>query len=70
MIMLVNKLQKCDTNYQIIPSYTYNSNNLKTLIQMTDDKYKKAMIEYDNIDPTIACHWGSNAFGYIFVEKK
>lgn len=26
--------------------------------------------EKDDIDPAIACHWGPNAFGYIFVEKE
>ena len=25
------------------------------------------MAEYDNLDPAIACHWGPNAYGYIFV---
>ena len=36
---------------------------------MTDKKYVPAMIEPDNLDPAIACHWGPNAFGYIFVTK-
>ena len=25
---------------------------------------------YDNLDPAIACHWGPNAFGYIFVTEE
>ena len=58
----------CDTSYPIVPSYTYNSKNLDTLIEMTDEKYKPHMTEYDNLDPAIACHWGPNAFGYIFVS--
>ena len=57
----------CDPNYPIVPSYTYISDNLDTLIGMTDECYRKQMIAYDNLDPAIACHWGPNAFGYIFV---
>lgn len=57
----------CDTNYPIVPSYTYNSKNLDELIAMTDEKYKPFMTEYDNLDPAIACHWGPGAYGYIFV---
>ena len=59
----------CDINYPIVPSFTYNKVNLGKLINITDDKYKECMIEYDNLDPVIACHWGPNAFGYIFVTK-
>lgn len=61
------KKHKCDKNYAIIPSYTYNKENLDKLLEMTDDEYKSQMIEYDNLDPVIASHWGPNAFGYIFV---
>lgn len=70
MQALVDYLKKfnCDTSYPIVPSYTYNSKNLDTLIEMTDEKYKLHMTEYDNLDPAIACHWGPNAFGYIFVS--
>lgn len=57
----------CDPNYPIVPSYTYNSDNLDNLIGMTNEKYHNQMIAYDNLDPAIACHWGPNAFGYIFV---
>ena len=60
----------CDENFSIVPSYTYNKKNLDLLIAMTDEKFKKQMIEYDNLDPAIACHWGPNAYGYIFVSKK
>lgn len=64
------KTQKCDKNYPIIPSYTYNKENLDKLIEMTDDEYKAQMEEYDNLDPVIASHWGPNAFGYIFVGEE
>ena len=69
MQALTEYLEKCecDPDYPIVPSYTYNSGNLDTLISMTDEKYHKQMIAYDNLDPAIACHWGPNAFGYIFV---
>ncbi len=61
---------ECDENYEIIPSYTYNEDNLTKLIEMTEEKYKKQMRVRDNLDPAIACHWGPGAFGYIFVSKK
>ena len=48
----------------------YNQNEyLDELISMTDNEYKKVMIDKDNLDPAIACHWGPNAFGYIFVGE-
>lgn len=61
--------QKCDENYPIIASYTYKDNNLKKLIDRVDDKYKSQISEFDNLDPVIACHWGPNAFGFIFISK-
>ena len=69
MQALANYLEECacDPNYPIVPAYTYNSGNLDILISMTDEKYHKQMIAYDKLDPAIACHWGPNAFGYIFI---
>ena len=64
------KLENCDTNYPIVPSYTYEPDNLYELISRTSEKYKEIMIEFDNLDPAIAAHWGPNACGYIFVEKE
>ena len=71
MQALAERLEKmeCDTEFPIVPSYTYNSKNLDMLIELTDNKYKPYMTEYDNLDPAIACHWGPGAFGYIFVSK-
>lgn len=71
MKYIVNALNEhnCDENYAIVPSYTYTDGNLKKLIELTDEKYRKQMIEFDNLDPAIACHWGPNAFGFIFVSK-
>ncbi len=70
MQYIVNLLDelKCDPEHEIIPSYTYKKDNLEKLISMTDEKYHKQMKVYDNLDPAIACHWGPNAFGYIFVK--
>ncbi|MDI9540748.1 MAG: DegV family protein [Bacillota bacterium] len=69
--ILANYLEteNCDISYPIVPSYTYDPSNLDELISLTKDKYKEVMIEYDNLDPAIACHWGPGAFGYIFVSK-
>ena len=64
------KKWNCDESYPIIASYTYNSDNLTKLIEMTDECYKPLMSEYDNLCPVIACHWGPNAFGYVFVSKQ
>ena len=60
----------CDENYQIIASYTYNKNNIDRVIDMISDKYKPLVKTYDNLDPAIACHWGPNAFGFVFVSKR
>lgn len=60
---------ECDPDYLIVPSYTYSNKNLIELIKMTDHKFLPAMGHQDNLDPAIACHWGPNAFGYIFVKK-
>jgi fatty acid-binding protein DegV len=69
MKFILTELNKCDTNYPIVPSYTYSTDNLNELIAKTDKKYVNVMTEKDNIDPAVAAHWGPNAFGYIFVEK-
>lgn len=63
-------LQNADTNYPIVPSYTFNSDNLDKLIDKTDNYFYPFMIEKDDLDPAVACHWGPNAFGYVFVEMK
>lgn len=60
---------ECDTNYSIIPSYTYNKKNMELLLECTDGKYLSAMGSPDDLDHAIACHWGPGAFGYIFVGK-
>lgn len=62
--------EQCDTDYPIVPSYTYTKSNLESLIAATDERYHAAMLsEFDHLTPAIACHWGPNAFGYIFIAK-
>ena len=70
MEIIISKLKHCDINYPIVPSYTYSDENLNIMMDKTDQKYKDIMIEKDNLDPAIACHWGPNAFGYIFVSDE
>ena len=69
MKFILSALEKCDTDYPIVPSYTFSTKNLDEMISKTKQAYKDVMIEKDNIDPAVAAHWGPNAFGYIFVEK-
>ena len=72
MRYLVEGLEKfkCDLNFPIVPSYTYKDDNLKILVNMTNEKYKTNMTEFDNLDPVIGSHWGPNAFGFIFVSEE
>ena len=60
---------ECDPSYGVIASYTHQRKNLDALIAMTDEKFQKQIKANDNLTPSIACHWGPNAFGYIFVKK-
>jgi len=70
MKYILSALETCDTAYPIVPSYTYGTENLDVMIAKTAEKYQRIMLDKDNLDPAIACHWGPNAFGYIFVEKQ
>ena len=71
-LSLLKTLEKyeCDTNYPIVPSYTYDTKNLDDIVAKLDEKYKDLLTSYDNLAPAIACHWGPSAFGLIFVSKK
>ncbi len=69
MRFLLDSLKTCDTNYPIVPSYTYSTENLQELISKAPPACQAVMTEFDNIDPAVAAHWGPNAFGFIFVEK-
>lgn len=61
---------KCDPEYGIIASYTYNKDNIDQVIQMSPPEIQAMVKVYDNLIPSIACHWGPNAFGYIYVKGK
>ncbi len=59
----------CDPEYGIIASYTYNKKNIDEVVEMTNPEMQKLIKAYDNLTPSIACHWGPNAFGYIYVKE-
>ena len=63
------KTERCSKKHSIVPSFSYNKANLEELIGMTDKEYHSQMTEFDDLDHAIACHWGPNAFGYIFVAE-
>lgn len=58
-----------DENFPIVASYTYNDINLRKLIASANEKFKPFMTVFDDLASVIACHWGPNAFGYVFVQK-
>lgn len=58
-----------DENFPIVASYTYNKSNVEKLISGLKDKFKKFITVFDDLASVIACHWGPNAFGYVFVQK-
>ncbi len=59
---------QADKSYGIIAAYTYNKANVDDLIQMLPEEYKEAISVYDDLCSSIACHWGPNAFGFIYVK--
>lgn len=64
------KEDHCDPEYGIIASYTYNKSNIDEVIAITSPELQTLIKVYDNLTPSIACHWGPNAFGYIYVKSK
>ena len=67
---IVEMIQKdqADKNYGIIAAYTYNKENVDDMIKLLPDDYKEAISVYDDLCLSIACHWGPNAFGFIYVK--
>lgn len=67
---LVELVQKdnADKSYGIIASYTYNKKNVDEIISMLPTDYKECISVYDDLCLSIACHWGPNAFGFIYVK--
>lgn len=63
------KTEQCDSAYGIVASYTYDKKNIDEVVAMTAPEYREMITAYDNLIPSIACHWGPNAFGYIFVKS-
>lgn len=59
-----------DSKYGIIASYTKVRENVDKLIEMADDNIRGLVKSYDNLAPSIACHWGPEAFGFIFVKEQ
>ena len=70
MRYILSALEDCDTDYPIVPSYTYTTENLDEMIAKAKPEFQNIMIEKDNIDPAVAAQWGPGAFGFIFVEKE
>ena len=68
---LVELIQKdeADKSYGLIASYTYNKGNIEDVIQMLPQEYKEAVTVYDDLCHSIACHWGPNAYGFIYVKS-
>lgn len=62
------KEDNCDPEYGIIASYTYNKMNIDDVVSMTELTIQEYIKVYDDLCPSIACHWGPNAFGYIYVK--
>lgn len=61
---------KVDLNYPIIAEYSYNITNVTELESYLKPKYKENISYYDEIATAVACHWGPNAFGLVFVEQE
>lgn len=59
---------RADPNYGIIAAYTYNKGNVDEMIGMLPEEHRKAVSVYDDLCSSIACHWGPNAFGFIYVK--
>ncbi len=58
-----------DKKYGINASYTMNRNNVEQLIEMAEEDVRAGVKLFDNLCPSIACHWGPEAFGFIFVKE-
>ena len=67
---IVEMIQKdqADKSYGIVAAYTYNKENVDDMIKLLPDDYKEAISVYDDLCLSIACHWGPNAFGFIYVK--
>ena len=67
---LVEMIQaECDWSYGVNASYTFEKKNIEEVIAMLEAENQQYISVYDNLTPSIACHWGPNAFGFIYVKK-
>ncbi len=62
--------EEADLNYPIVPSYSYNDENLVDIINQASNEIKSKLTVEDNLIPSIASHWGPNCFGFIYVVKE
>ena len=62
------QVDQADKDYGIIAAYTYNKENVDDMIRMLPEDYQNAISVYDDLCSSIACHWGPNAFGFIYVK--
>jgi len=71
MRYIVESLQRlgCNPKHGIIAAYTYNKVNVEALLQEFSSEMRNLVKVYDNLTPSIACHWGPNAFGCIYVRE-
>lgn len=58
-----------DPDYGLIASYTYDKTNLMKLMAMSSPQQVASIVAYDDVCPTIACHWGPNGYGYVYVKE-
>ena len=58
-----------DRAYGMIASYTYNKANVDDMLHMLSTKHQAMVNGYDDLCSSIACHWGPNAFGIVYVKQ-
>jgi len=58
-----------DPDFGIIACYTYDKSNLDKLMALSPRSIVDSISAYDDVCPTIACHWGPNGFGYLYVKQ-
>lgn len=59
-----------DPHYGIVASYTGQRENLDKLLGMLPPALRQWVTEFDDVCPTIGCHWGPNGYGLVYVAKE
>lgn len=62
--------EDADEAYPIVPTYVYDESNINEVLEKVRPELQKNMTEKDNVNPSLACHWGPNCFGFMYVSKK